>query len=141
MDDARIILGLDIGSTRIGVASSRFPGGIPTPMTVLSNDDELCDNLATLIKENNVSLIVAGVPRSLSGNATSQTEYTYQVIERLRQQLPVKIYEQDEAVTSLHAEEELKSRKEPYSRSDIDSLSAVYILEDFMRDSLRRKVA
>ncbi len=137
MNDVRTILGIDIGTVRIGVARSSFPGGIPAPLTVLHNDEELSEKLAQLIAANNVSLIVAGIPRSLSGDDTPQTKYTKQIIDKLRQQLSIKIYEQDEAATSLHAEVELRNRKKPYSKGDIDSLSAVYILEDFMRDNLK----
>jgi RNase H-fold protein (predicted Holliday junction resolvase) len=40
----------------------------------------------------------------------------------------------DEAVTSTRAEAELQSRRKPYAKEDIDMLSAVYILEDFLRE-------
>ena len=73
MDQAVYILGLDIGSVRIGVAKSLWPDGIPTKVSVLPNDDRFKDNLKELIDELNAKFIVAGLPRSLNGNETEQT--------------------------------------------------------------------
>ena len=128
------ILGLDIGKMRIGVAKAYWPYGVPTPLTALNNDHNLVDALKRLIAEENVAFIVAGYPRSLNGNETAQTAFTQDVVDRLRQTLPVQIKLQDEAVTSIKAEAELKSKGRPFSKSDIDSLSAVYILEDFLSE-------
>jgi RNase H-fold protein (predicted Holliday junction resolvase) len=41
---------------------------------------------------------------------------------------------QDEALTSKHAEAELTSAKKHFSKADIDALSAVYILEDYLKE-------
>ncbi|MCL4357977.1 Holliday junction resolvase RuvX [Patescibacteria group bacterium] len=128
------ILGLDIGKMRIGVAKAYWPHGVPAPLTALNNDHNLVDALKRLIAEENVAFIVAGYPRSLNSNETAQTAFTQDVVDRLRQTLPVQIKLQDEAVTSIKAESELKSKGRPFSKSDIDSLSAVYILEDFLSE-------
>ena len=131
------ILGLDIGKKRIGVAKANWPLGIPAPLTVLDNDDGLIDELKRLIAKENVVIIVAGYPRSLDGNMTAQTAFTQDFVNRLRQTLPVQIELQDEAATSIKAEAELKAKGRPFSKSDIDSLSAVYILEDFLNARYR----
>ena len=44
---------------------------------------------------------------------------------------------QDEALTSVKAEEELKDRKSPYEKGDIDSLAATYILQDYIEENVR----
>lgn len=132
MDQAPSILGLDIGSVRVGVSRALWPDGIPSRLTVLDNNPQLSANLATLIKQENASLMVAGLPRSLDGNETNQTRQTLQIIESLKQELKLPIYLQDEAVTSLKAEDELKDSGRNYTKADIDALSAVYILEDFI---------
>jgi RNase H-fold protein (predicted Holliday junction resolvase) len=43
---------------------------------------------------------------------------------------------QDEAATSRQAESELQARGKPYSKEDIDALSATYILEDFISEQV-----
>ncbi len=132
MDQAVYILGLDIGSVRIGVAKSLWPDGIPTKVSVLPNDDRFKDNLKELIDELNAKFIVAGLPRSLNGNETEQTRLITKFVDDLKQTINVPIYLQDEAATSIKAEEELKANNKDYSKADIDALSAVYILEDFI---------
>jgi RNase H-fold protein (predicted Holliday junction resolvase) len=52
----------------------------------------------------------------------------------LGQKLPLPISWQDEAVTSVRAEEELRARGKPYVREDIDALAATYILEDYLHE-------
>jgi putative Holliday junction resolvase len=133
------ILGLDIGKVRIGVAKAYWPFGIPAPLTVLNNDHNLVDALKRLIAEENVAFMVAGCPRSLHGNKTAQTAFTLDLVDQLRRTLPVQIKLQDEAATSIKAEAELKAKGRPFSKSDIDSLSAVYILEDFLSEHRRGK--
>ncbi len=128
------VLGLDIGNVRIGVARASWPDGIPTKLTVLANDANLINELAKLIENENVAFLVAGQPRTLEGRETDQTRTTLKTVDFLRQELNLPIYLQDEAGTSLKAEEELRNNHKNYLRSDIDQLSAVYILEDFMND-------
>ena len=134
MNQPTSILGLDIGSVRVGVSRAVWPDGIPSRLTVLTNDLDLSLNLARLIEQENASLIVAGLPRSLEGNETNQTRATLEQIERLRVDLKVPIYLQDEAATSLKAEAELKTSGKEYAKEDIDALSAIYILDDFINE-------
>lgn len=126
------VIGLDIGKARVGVARALWPDGIAVPLTVLDNDSALGPELKRLAEEEGSVIIVAGLPRSLNGGETAQTAYTLEVVEKLKRDLAQTIYLQDEAATSLKAEAELGARKKPYSKKDIDSLSAVYILEDFL---------
>lgn len=132
MNRSASILGLDIGTVRVGVARASWPDGIPNPLTTLTNDEHLVGKIVSLIESENALAVVAGLPRSLNGHDTAQTDITEDFIAHLRNELEVKIYTQDEAGTSLKAEAELKARKKPYSKADIDALSAVYILEDFI---------
>lgn len=132
MVQAASILGLDIGDVRVGVAKAYWPGGIPTPFTVLSNDKNLSDNIQKIINKENVKYIIVGYPRSLNGSETQQSRKTTELVDMLKSKVSAKMILQDEAGTSIKAEEELKLRKRPYSKKDIDSLSAVFILEDFI---------
>ena len=134
MSQTPSILALDIGKVRIGVARAAWPNGIPTALTTIANDTALSANLNRLITSQNAQLVVAGKPKTLSGTDSEQTRYTIKLIEKLEAAIGLKIYLQDESGTSLKAEAELKSNRRPYSREDIDALSAVFILEDFLSD-------
>jgi putative transcription antitermination factor YqgF len=130
------IIGLDIGSKRIGLAKAIWPDGLPSPLVTLNNDQQFFDNLVAIINNENVQLLVAGRPRGLNAQETQQTSYADNFMIEIKQRLTLPLYWVDESLTSIKAEEELKQRKRPYSKEDIDSLSATYILEDFMHEHL-----
>ncbi len=126
------ILGLDIGSVRVGLAKSLWPGGIPSPYMTIKNDDAFMTNLLDIVNKENIVMLIAGQPRNLSGDDTKQTDKVRAVVERIKTHISIPIYYQDEALTSVKAEKELNDRKKPYNKEDVDALSATYILEDFM---------
>ena len=127
---------LDVGQSRVGVAVANDVARIAAPLPALSNDESFTHNLQNLLAEHDAAVIVVGWPRNLSGDITDQTQYVEKFIAELEQSVNIPIERQDEAVTSVRAEEELTARGKPFSKGDIDSLSAVYILEDFMTDRL-----
>jgi len=133
----RSILGLDIGTKRIGIAKAFWPDGLPSPLTTLANDDNFLANLQNIIQSENVKILVVGRPRSLDSKDTQQTNFTSSFVHQLNKDLNLPIYWIDEALTSIQAENELRLSKKAYSKEDIDSLSATYILEDFMNNNLR----
>jgi putative Holliday junction resolvase len=129
----KTIMALDVGSRRIGVALANDVARLPQPFTTLDAATALPE-IEQLIRQQNISDIVVGLPRGLSGQTTDQTRFTQSFIRQL-EKFNLPIHTQDEAVTSAQAEAELKARKKPYSKGDIDALAATYILEDFLRDS------
>jgi len=129
------ILGLDVGEKRIGLACASWPKGIPQPLTTISNDEKLFNNLSKILSDMAIVLMVIGLPRSLSMEETQQTQYVKQFIELLKQKFDLPIYTTDEALTSIKAEDELVNKRVKFTRADIDALSATYILEDFISNN------
>ena len=130
---ARTILALDIGSVRIGVAIATSVSRLPRPLLTLTRSAETVEDIKKLISEQGITDLVVGVPRGLDGQTTEQTRATLTFIEQL-EDIGVPIHQQDEAVTSHQAKEELNSRGKPYEKGDIDALAATYILEDFLKE-------
>jgi putative holliday junction resolvase len=129
-------LALDVGTVRIGVATANSIARLAAPLPAIENDQTITERLQSLIHDQQASVVVVGWPRNLQGQATDQTQYVEQFVERLRQSCDATVELQDEALTSVRAEEELRSRGKGYEKGDIDSLSAVYILEDYLEDRL-----
>ena len=129
-------LALDVGRARIGLALANDIARIASPLPALANDENMLDTLQSLVSENNIETLVVGLPRNLSGEDTEQTQYVKDLIATIEQHLNTTVVTQDEAVTSVKAEAELKQRGKPYEKGDIDSLSAVYILEDFIAEAV-----
>ena len=130
MNQTRIVLGLDIGTARIGVAIADDRMRIPVPQGVIEVDGHEMDALRTLITEQAISTVVVGYPRNQSGEATEQTKLVESVVEPLKSYVDVQF--QDESLTSVLAEKRLKARNKPYSKGDIDAEVAVIILEDYL---------
>lgn len=129
-------LSLDVGRARIGVAIANDIARIAAPQPAIPNDAQCIDVIANLVREHSVSRVVVGWPRGLDGQETEQTRYVGEFTKLLEEKLSVPVVMQDEAVTSVKAETELKQRGGAYEKGDIDSLSAVYILEDFLQEGV-----
>ena len=131
------ILSLDVGAKRIGVARAYLEAPFPGPLTTLENPDSFQDDIVRLATAENAAAVIIGLPRGMQGQETDQTAVVREFGAHLGEKLSVPVYWTDEAVTSEKAEAELKRRRKPYVKGDIDALAATYILEDFLRDNPR----
>ena len=129
-----VIAALDVGEVRIGVAITPPGVKIPQPLKTLENNESILDTIQDLIAANAITQLVIGNPRNLQGQDTDQTRYVAAFVERLKPVVNIPIHMQDEALTSVKAEEELKDRKLPYEKGDIDALAATYILSDYIEE-------
>jgi len=134
MDKPATILALDVGDRRIGVAVANTEVRLASPLATLNNDSNIWQKLSELAEHSAVQAIVVGLPRNLDGKDTEQTKKVRVFMAELRANLGLPVHAQDEATTSLKAEEELKTRGKPYVKGDIDALAATYILEDFLNE-------
>ena len=75
---------------------------------------------------------MVGLPRGLEGQSTAQTSEAEALAGSLRERFGLPVHMQDEALTTKHAEVELRSRGKPYVRADVDALAATYILQDWL---------
>jgi putative Holliday junction resolvase len=130
--DNGTILALDIGSARIGLALASSTARVARPFGAVVNNDDVAARLRELCAREGVVRLVIGLPRGLEGQETQQTAAVRALGAELARKLTLPYHWQDEAVTSVHAEAELRARGKPYAKEDIDALAAVYILEDYL---------
>ena len=129
------IIGLDIGTKRIGVAKADSATRIAVPVGYLQVDGSEWQKIAKIASLTNTNWFVLGLPRSNEGNETQQTLYVRQFAKKLTEKIPgAKIRFQDESLTSVEAENRLKSRKKQYEKGDIDAEAAAIILQDFLEN-------
>ena len=129
------IIGLDIGTKRIGVAKADSSTRIAVPVGFLLADGSEWQEIAKIASLSNTNLFVLGLPRSNEGNETQQTLYARQFAKKLREKIPeAKIRFQDESLTSVEAENRLKTRKKRYEKGEIDAEAASIILQDFLEN-------
>ena len=129
--NARIVA-LDVGTQRIGVATANVVARLAAPLKTLQVSDDVIADIKQILAEQTATAIVLGLPRGMQGQDTDQTKFTKEFGERLRQQIDIPLYWQDEAMTSKLSEEELKAGKKSYDKGAVDALAACYILEDFL---------
>jgi putative Holliday junction resolvase len=128
------LLALDVGSKRIGVASTSAVAKLPSPLTTIKNDEHSLDKIQKIIDQEEIGILVIGLPRNLSGGETEQTKRVQDFGRQIAQKTGLKIYWQDEALTSIQAETELKNRGVRYNKEHVDALAATYILNDFLSE-------
>lgn len=127
------ILALDVGQVRIGIALASHAAGIASPLATLANNDAFVETLQELVAAHNVDTLVVGLPRGLEGQDTEQTAYVQAFAKNLQSVTGLEAVWQDEALTSMKAEEELRNRGVAYTKEDVDALSATYILGDYLQ--------
>lgn len=137
MQQAKTIIALDVGNSRIGVAIARGDVAIARPLTTLERSDATMVDIQKLIEHHSVDMIVAGLPRGLDGQTTAQTEATQQFVAALQPHIAIPLVWQDEALTSVKAKDELAARGKAYQKGDVDALAATYILDDYLLEAVR----
>lgn len=126
--DPVTIIGLDIGERRIGIARGTTTTRLASPLTVLLVGDDVVSEIDRIAKEQGVTTLVIGYPRSLDGTETKQTKWVKQFVQKLKP-LGLEIVWQDEAATTLQAEAEQKVGRKKYA---VDAHAAAIILQDYL---------
>lgn len=133
------VMGLDYGTTRIGIAlSDGLRLGANAYRVIEAGDPDLDRQLAGIVDEYGVTVVVVGLPTSLDGSERRSANGARAMAERLREslQLPVVLY--DERFTTKMAEQTLlaadTSRRK--RKLTIDKLAAALMLQGFL-DHLR----
>lgn len=128
---SRTLVCLDVGEKRIGVAVADVSVRIAVPFATIEVDGSEIESIAEIVIKEAADTIVVGYPRNQQGEATAQTKYVENFVEKL-ESLDKKIVFQDESLTSVLAEQQLISHKRPYSKGDIDAQAAALILQDYL---------
>ena len=136
------VMALDYGDIRIGIALSdvtRFLASGYENYTRKNIEDD-CKHIADIVSNNNVKIIVIGLPLNMDGSKGERVEKTYEFADVLKKHTNAEIEFLDERLTSVSAEKILisadvsrKKRKEV-----LDKLSATIILQDYL-DVTNRK--
>ena len=127
------IIGLDVGTVRIGVARADTATKIAIPDGFINVNGQEISEIQRKLRLYNSNILVMGMPRSNNGNQTAQSEFVKQFARQVAATIPgLKIYCQDESLTSVEAERRLKARKNNYQKGEIDAESASIILQDFI---------
>jgi putative Holliday junction resolvase len=139
MNNNRSILALDVGGRRIGVAIASTAARLASPLTTIDvqKTANVFEEVLQLARTHEAQTIVIGLPRGLDGQETGQTAEAREFAKSLQEKsTELVITMQDEAGTSLQAEELLRERGKPYGKEQIDAEAACLILRDYLQQSV-----
>jgi len=116
------ILGIDYGSSKIGLALADTETKLAVPFKVVETD-----NLKAVIEElarefEDLEKIVVGLPLGLSGLETAQTKEARKFIMELKKSSNLAVEEIDERLTTVAAKK----------AGGDDAVAAMYILQSYL---------
>jgi putative Holliday junction resolvase len=133
------VLGVDLGSVRIGLALSDPGRIVASPHSVLLRGrDHTADHNAIrdLVHEEEVTAIVVGLPLSLSGATGPAARAAEKEIEELRTVVgpDVSVVAHDERLTTISAERSLGNARMTRSkrRDVVDKVAAAVMLQSWL---------
>jgi putative Holliday junction resolvase len=135
------LLGLDVGTRRIGVAVSDDLRIIATPVGFVERGPNDRAELAKLVERFKITGLIAGMPRGMSGAEGPQARDVRSYSDSLAAALGMKVIYYDERLTTVIAERSLISggRTRSQRRQEIDALAAAVMLQGYLDSiSVRR---
>ena len=130
------VLGLDLGTVRIGVALSDPLGMMASPETVISCTDRQHDiaRLAELVAATDAELVVVGMPTTLRGEHGIAAQQVDEFVAELAARLSIQVTTWDERMTTVVAERALlEAGKSREARRDLrDKVAATVMLQSYL---------
>ncbi|MDP9379758.1 MAG: Holliday junction resolvase RuvX [Chloroflexota bacterium] len=139
-----VMMGLDPGGRRIGVALSDPTGLLASAYTVLRRTtlERDLEALARIAREQGVECVVIGLPLHLSGREGEESERAREFAARVEETLGLPVELVDERLSSVEAERQLAAagvRRDRW-KEKLDAIAAAVVLQGYL-DSLRYRRA
>jgi putative holliday junction resolvase len=132
----RRILGLDLGTKTIGLATADLEGQIATPRQTIARTKFSLDMklLLDFAARENIGLIVIGLPLNMDGSEGPRAQSTRAFMRNLQRYTDIPMAFWDErlstvAVTRVMLDADLSRAKRA---ENVDKLAAGYILQSFL---------
>ena len=133
---AKRVLGLDVGSKRIGLAVSDPLGITAQGLETIHRRNKRLDfeQLEKVIRQYEIAEIVVGYPLRMSGAEGIQAEKMQRFAEDLRKRFQLPVHLWDERLSSAQANRLLRETEMSIQRRGqvVDRLAAVLILQNWM---------
>ena len=135
------LLGIDLGTKRIGIAISDYNQKIATPLQTLdkSKHNKLIDELESIIKENEIKGIIIGNPINMDGTYGKSSQSAKDTAINISNKIDIPVSMWDERLSTvgafnLSSELDINVSKR---EKDIDKFAAAFILQgalDFIQN-------
>lgn len=124
-------LGIDVGRARVGVARCDPDGMLATPVETVPRDDASIARILTIADELDAFELVVGLPLNMSGDDTPSTRDAREFAALLASSSarPVRLVDERLSTVSAHAALRGTGRSQRSSRSIVDQVAAVILLQ------------
>jgi putative holliday junction resolvase len=143
--EGKRIIGIDFGTTRVGISLSDPLQIIARPYITIENDKKTITAICDIIRNENVELIIVGMPLNLKGEKGKKALEVEEFIGVLAEATKTEIVRWDERFTTAMAHQTLlrmgTGRQERRTeKGRVDSMAAAILLQGFL-DSRKRSLS
>lgn len=124
-------IGVDVGRARVGVARCDPDGLLATPLETVPREDGAVARIIALAEEYSAMELLVGLPMNLRGEETASTTDARDFAATLAaaSALPVRLVDERLSTVSAHAALRSSGRSQRSSRSIVDQVAAVVLLQ------------
>ena len=131
------VIGIDLGSKRIGVAVSDFTGSVASPLTVVHRGKSKRadhDAIARIVRDEEAEAVVVGLPLNMDGSRGSAAKAAVAEAEQISTVAGVPAFLHDERLTTVTAERALKeaNMRAEDRRNVVDKVAAAVLLQSWL---------
>ena len=131
-----VILGIDLGKARTGVAICDKEELLASPLCVIKEPERerLVEKLAVAAKENKAQMLAVGLPRNMDGTEGESAQNAREIGALLAEATGLEVAFQDERGTTITAhgclnETNTRGKKR---KAVVDAVAAVIILQNYL---------
>jgi putative Holliday junction resolvase len=127
-----VVVAVDFGEKRIGLATSDASGTLATPRETLSRqtDAAAIEALARFCREAEAALVVFGVPRSPEGQESAFAARIRSFAGRFQRETGIPVRFHEETLTSNEAARRVPAGS---AKAALDREAAAVLLEDYLQ--------
>lgn len=132
-----IIMSVDLGKARTGIAVSDSGESFAFPKTVITeyNTEKLVQKIKLCAKEYNAELVVVGLPKNMDGSEGERADECRAIGEQIATATELEVVMWDERCTTVSAHTALNftDTRGKKRKAVVDAVAAVIILEDYLK--------
>ncbi len=131
-----IIMSVDLGKARTGIAVSDSGESFAFPKTVITeyNTEKLVQKIKLCAKEYNAELVVVGLPKNMDGSEGERADECRAIGDQIATATELEVVMWDERCTTVSAYTALNftDTRGKKRKAVVDAVAAVIILEDYL---------
>ena len=133
-----IILGIDLGKARTGVAICDRGELLASPLTVVNehNRERLVERLAALAQKNRAELLAVGLPRNMDGTEGESAKNARKIGALLEEaaSLPVAFVDERGTTVTAHGYLNETNTRGKRRKAVVDAVAATVILQNYLKN-------